>query len=96
MIDYFLFNEFSTSLMQTGYFNRNFTNADIPKNIPFQLNTDFFANMLPGLAELYPGQDLILSIASNKTEAPNLYFNEATQSIDGNLNQFTFNKIRKY
>jgi len=85
MVDYFLFNEFSNTLTNAGYFNRNFTSADIPSNIPFKLNTNNFENLVPGLYELYPNKELILSLSSNKSLAPNLVFNEETQNIEGNL-----------
>ena len=83
MVDYFLFNEFSSNLMKIGYFNRNFTSADIPANIPFKLNTNNFENLVPGLYELYPNKELIFSVASNTTIAPNLVFNEQNQNIEG-------------
>ncbi len=88
MVDYYIFNEFSTRLVQLGFFNRNVTSADIPSNIPFKLNTEFFANMIPGLYELYPNKDLILYVSSNSTVAPNLKFDQEHQTIVGNINTY--------
>lgn len=75
-----LFNSFiETYLIDHQSFN--FTSENIPKNIPFKLNTVYFSKILPPLYKNYPNEELIVTILPNK--APNLHFHETNQKIDG-------------
>eukprot|EP01006_Ploeotia_vitrea_P035388 TRINITY_DN65873_c4_g2_i2.p2 TRINITY_DN65873_c4_g2~~TRINITY_DN65873_c4_g2_i2.p2 ORF type:complete len:473 (+),score=285.79 TRINITY_DN65873_c4_g2_i2:307-1725(+) len=68
MIEFMMADSFPNCLMQTLYENKfltmTLTNKDVPKGFPLQLNTTYWAQYLPQLAEKYPGQLMQLDVSS--------------------------------
>lgn len=75
-------NSLIRTFFEAKVFNLNITSKDIPDNIPFKLNSKFFAFMIPGINDKYNNKDLrlLFEFASK----PVFIFDQNTQSVNFN------------
>eukprot|EP01114_Cavostelium_apophysatum_P014809 TRINITY_DN3929_c0_g1_i1.p1 TRINITY_DN3929_c0_g1~~TRINITY_DN3929_c0_g1_i1.p1 ORF type:complete len:785 (+),score=106.06 TRINITY_DN3929_c0_g1_i1:281-2356(+) len=71
-------------LYETGVFNHNITNQDLPEGAPFSLNTSntIIDQIAPGIAKTYPNCAMIIVVACS-ADAPNTTYPKATYLDNG-------------
>lgn len=73
-------NSFSKAFYIENKFSINFTSKDIPDELYFKLNTNYFRFIIPGIYMKYPNKELTVTIQA--TKQPYFIFNKDNQSIE--------------
>ncbi|KAJ3443322.1 bactericidal permeability-increasing bpi protein-related [Anaeramoeba flamelloides] len=86
-LDEFAVNSAGHVFTENGFLDFTFTDADVPANFPFHLNTTYFKALIPSLGEKWPAH--LMTAQIYPSEYPQVSIdptNEATANAPMNLN----------
>lgn len=66
-----------------GVFKYNVTQKQIPPDVPFQLNTNFFEQIIPEFYKKYPNMAIVLGVEALKPPVVNFYEKSINATIPG-------------